>query len=179
MSKEKTINVVKKILAWLGWIVLGLLALLLLWLGIDKFIIGSPVPSLFGYSTLTVETGSMSGTIEIGDMILIKDTGDYKIGDIVTFLPEDDKVPTTHRIIFCNDDGTFVTKGDSNNTKDLEPVSKDEILGEVIKVYPKVGFFGSWVREEGWIYIVALLLIVGIGGFVLHAYSKPEEEQKK
>lgn len=179
MNKEKTLNIIKKVLWGIAIGVFGLLLLLVLWLAIDKFIIGSPVPSIFGYSTLTVETGSMSGTIEIGDMIIIKDTGEYKIGDIVTFLHEGESIPTTHRIINYNSDGSFVTKGDANNVKDTLPVTSDEIIGEVVKIYPKVGLFGSWVREEGWLYIVAVLAIIGIGAFILKEPKSEDEGAKQ
>lgn len=175
-KNQKAIDIIKKILFGIAIGIFGVLLLLVIWLAVDKFIIGSPVPSVFGYSTLTVETGSMSGTIEIGDMIIIKDTGDYKIGDIITFIHEGESIPTTHRIINYNSDGSFVTKGDANNVKDTASVTADMIFGEVVKVYPKIGLFGKWVRVEGWIYIVAVLAIVGIGAFILKE-PRPDENE--
>jgi signal peptidase len=149
---------------------------MVVWLSFDKFILKSPVPSFLGYSTLTIETGSMNGysamveggepkQVSIGDLILIKKTNDYKIGDVITFLPEGDKIPTTHRIIGYTDDG-FVTKGDANNTKDTVPISKDRVLGEVIGHYPKLGKFSSWVKQEGYMYIIATLGIIVLGSFI-------------
>lgn len=156
---KKILSIAKKIIWWIFIAMFAFVAVVASWLAIDKFIRKSPVPTFCGYALLTIETGSMSGTIEIGDMILIKDTNDYKIGDIITFLPEGDKVPTTHRIINYGENGTFVTKGDANNTKDTIAVSSDMIYGEVVKVLPKVGLFADWVRKEGWLYIVAALVI--------------------
>lgn len=115
---KKILSVAKKIIWWIFIVAFAFVAVVASWLCIDKFIRKSPVPTFCGYALLTIETGSMSGTFEIGDMILIKDTNDYKIGDIITFLPEGDTIPTTHRIINYGEDGTFVTKGDANNTKD-------------------------------------------------------------
>lgn len=153
------------------------LCFVVLWLAADKFIFGSPVPSFFGFSTLTVETGSMSGTIEIGDMILIKRTGDYKSGEIITFLPEGDSIPTTHRIIGYTENG-YVTKGDANNTEDTLPIEHERVLGEVIDVYPRVGLFAEWVRTEGWLYIVATLAILGLGSLIFKAEDGDEEEEE-
>ena len=133
---------------------------------------------MFGYASLTVETGSMEGTIDIGDMIIIKKQKEYKIGDIVTYLHEGDKIPTTHRIINYNSDGTFVTKGDSNNSKDPEAVTNDIILGEVIKVIPNVGIFAAWVQSEGWIYIVAALAILGLGLFIISSDGSKDGDEK-
>ena len=157
--------------------IFGIICVIVLWLSIDKFILGSPVPSFLGYSTLTVETGSMSGTLEIGDMIVIKDTGEYKIGDIVTYLHEGEKIPTTHRIINYSGD-SFVTKGDFNNTKDTVDVIPDEILGEVVMIIPGVGIFAEWVKIDGWIYIVAVLAILGLGLLVLNFDDQKSEDDE-
>jgi hypothetical protein len=104
--------------------------------------------------------------------------GEYKIGDIITFLPEgyDRKtIPTTHRIIGINDDGTFKTKGDANNTKDPVDVKKELIVGEVkidengqpLSVIRNVGIFVEWVKSGGGlIYIIAFIVILG-GGIYL------------
>ena len=169
MSKSNMLTVTKRVLWGIVLVIFAILAIIAGWLAIDRFILKSPVPSMFGYATLTIETGSMSGTLEIGDMILIKDTGDYKIGDIVTFIEEGDKIPTTHRIVNYNEDGSFVTKGDANNALDTGDVSRDMILGEVVKVMPRVGFFFRWVSKEGWLFIAAALLIIGLGCFILNS----------
>ena len=174
---EKALSIIKKILGGAMYAIFGIICVIVLWLSIDKFILGSPVPSFLGYSTLTVETGSMSGTLEIGDMIVIKDTGEYKIGDIVTYLHEGEKIPTTHRIINYSGDN-FVTKGDFNNTKDTVDVRPDEILGEVVMIIPDVGIFAEWVRIDGWIYIVAVLAILGLGLLVLNFDDQKSEDDE-
>lgn len=140
------------------------------WLAIDKFILRSKVPSFAGYAIMVVETGSMENTIMEGDLILIKKTGDYKIGDIITFAHEDEEIPTTHRIINFSHDGTdmFVTRGDANNTKDRENVSQDEIFGEVVLIMHGLGLFVGWLTEGGgFIYLVAAALIVILGVFLI------------
>lgn len=174
---EKILKKLKKISTFIIWGIFAIVLALTLLLGIDKFILKSPVPSVFGYATLTIETGSMNGTsviienkdpvqISIGDLILIKKTNDYKIGDVITFIHEGEKVPTTHRIIGYTDDG-YITKGDANNTKDSLPVLKEEVIGEVIGHYPKLGRFCLWIKEIGWIYIAGALAILTIGGFLI------------
>ena len=179
MPLKKVLEITKRVLSIIIWTLFGIILTVVAWLAIDKFIIGSPVPSMFGYATLTIETGSMSGTIEEGDMILIKDTGEYKIGDIVTFLQEGDKIPTTHRIINYDINGNFITRGDANNAADTTPVKQNEILGEVIHVFPKVGHFSDWVKMEGWIYIVAILGILAIGIWISKPDHDDDEEEKE
>ncbi len=167
LDKTKVFNLIKKISWGIVCGLFGIVFLITAWLFVDKFIRKSPVPSFLGYSTLTIQTGSMSGTMEIGDMIIIKDTGDYKIGDIITFMPDGAVIPTTHRIINYTENGEFVTKGDANNIKDIDTTTADQILGEVVLHLPKLGQFVSWVKIEGWIYILATLGVVVLGTFVL------------
>lgn len=179
MPKKKAFIVIKRVIWGIVIAVFCLLCALTIWLAVDKFVLKSPVPSVFGYSALTVKTGSMSGTIEIGDLIIIKDTGEYEIGDIVTFLHEGDTVPTTHRIISMVENGLFITRGDANNVQDALPVSKDIILGEVVKVLPEVGLFAEWVQSEGWIFLIALLVILGGGTVFVQSFFRSEDEQDK
>lgn len=170
--------IVKKVLWGILCAIFAALLALVIWLAIDKFILKSPVPSAFGYATLIVDTGSMESEIMIGDMILIKKTDDYKIGDIITFLPEGDTIPTTHRIINYTENG-YVTKGDHNNTKDTEDVTPDIILGEVIHIFPKVGVFATWVQEEGWMYIVSCLVILALGSFIIKSDDNEEKKENE
>ena len=179
MPKKKAFIVIKRVIWGILIAVFCLLCALTIWLAVDKFVLKSPVPSVFGYSALTVKTGSMSGTIEIGDLIIIKDTGDYEIGDIVTFLQNGDSVPTTHRIIGMDEKGAFITRGDANNVQDALPVCKDIILGEVVKVLPEVGLFAEWVQSRGLIYLVALLVILGGGTVFVQSFFRSEDEQDK
>lgn len=184
-KKEKTIDIIKKVAWGILLAVFGFVAVTLVWLAVDKFIVKSPVPKAWGYATLTIETGSMNGysamvkdgkpkQVSIGDLIVIKKTGDYTIGDVITFLPEGDRVPTTHRIIGYTENG-YITKGDANNTQDTVPIEKDRVLGEVVMHSPNLGKFASWVKIEGWLYIVSGLAILAIGTFVISLSSENEK----
>lgn len=181
-EKAKKSLKIAKIVGWsILWTIFGLLLALVICIAVQKFIMKKPVPSLFGYSCLTIATGSMNGnsvmvsggeptTVSIGDIIIIKDTGDYEIGDVITFLQEGDSVPTTHRIIGITDTG-FITKGDANNAKDTLPVNSEDVLGEVVGHYPDLGKFMTWVRADGWIYIVCCLAILALGGVAIKLES--------
>ncbi len=178
-KKEKVLNVIKKIAWGILWSVFGIVFFITSWLFVDKFIFRSPVPSFLGYSSLTIQTGSMSGTMEVGDMIIIKKTNDYKIGDIITFMPDGAVIPTTHRIINYNEQGEFVTKGDANNVKDIDSVSKDKIIGEVVMHLPRLGQFSTWVKKEGWIYIISIVLITVLGIFILKNTNSEDDKKEE
>ena len=75
--------------------------------------------NVFGYTYFTVSTGSMSGTIEVNDIIFVKITDKANVGDEVI----------THRVIQKLSD-TYITQGDVNNVAD-DPVPKEDVIGKV------------------------------------------------
>ena len=177
---NKVLKTVKNIFKYIFYGFLSLLIIVTSWLCIDKYIIESKIPSFFGYSSLMVATGSMSGTIEEGDLIIIKDTGDYKIGDIVTFFQEGDQIPTTHRIWNIDEEGKFITRGDANNSYDAVHITSDDIYGEVVLVIPAVGVAIGWLTDGGgYIYVAGTLLIIGIGIYLLKSEDLSEIEEVK
>ena len=175
--KEK--SMVKKVFGWIGTGFLTLLVVMASWLCFDKFVLKHRVPSIFGYSSLIVSTGSMNGLdMNEGDLIIIKDTGDYEIGEIVTFFQDGDEIPTTHRIINIDKDGKWITKGDANNSKDKRSITSDEIIGEVVLVIPYVGTFIDWAVEGGGlIYIIGIFLILGLGIYIIKGDDDEDEEE--
>lgn len=170
ISPRRVLAIVKKSLTALLLIACALLLVVTGWLAIDKLILKSQVPSFAGYSILVIATGSMQDTIMEGDLIIIKDTGEYKIGDIVTFAHEGEKTPTTHRIVDFADDSkeVFITRGDANNTQDRVNVTKDEIFGEVVLVMHDLGLLVGWLTKGGgFIYVLAVILIFIFGIYLI------------
>ncbi len=87
--------------------------------------------NIFGYSAFNVITGSMSPTLEVGDIIVVKLTKDIKVDDIITYCKENDFI--THRVVSVNGEN-LVTRGDSNNSSD-SPVKLDMVVGKVTHVF--------------------------------------------
>lgn len=168
-KKKHTLNIVKKVL---DGILLGIFTVLIVLVGsiaIQKYIMKKPVATLFGYSSYVVVTESMQGTIDAGDLIIVKDTDDYQIGDIITFFEEGriNTTPITHRIVGYSGD-EFITKGDANNSKDSFTVSQNDIIGEVVKVVPNVGIFVDWLKNgAGFVYIILFFIIIGVMGYII------------
>lgn len=115
-------------------------------------VLGNEYSNFFGYSLFEVQTGSMHGTIEAGDWIIVRTSRDVNIGDIVTYKHGNDFI--THRIIESYK-GTYVTKGDANNTKD-DPIDQSQIVGRVAKVLPGFGILRKTIFNP----FVILLLII-------------------
>lgn len=93
------------------------------------------IPHVFGYYLFSIESGSMSPTLEVGDVILSKkpsNTDELAVGTIVTYYTTEGQV-VTHRItaIVKDDSGVnaYQTKGDyEKNTTDLELLTQDRII---------------------------------------------------
>lgn len=145
----------------------AVLAITAVALAYDKFVKKSKIPFVFGYSMLVVATPSMTGAIEAGDAIIIKNSESYALGDVITYFPEDESYSVTHRIVRTADD-KFYTKGDANSDEDPVPVLKEQIAGKVVVKLDKVGYFIEWLKSPAGIIfaaaaIVLLILIIVIG----------------
>lgn len=154
----RRIKLVGRIVSIALTVVLAVLLACNLYLIAARAITGEPQPTVFGYSGAVVVSGSMSGAIEINDMVICHREKSYAPGDVITF--ESGSSVVTHRIVAQTEDG-FVTKGDANNTADLEPVLPEQVIGRVVLVIPKIGKLIAFFRTP--LGMICLVLI----GFVL------------
>ena len=110
-------------------------------------------PSVIGYKSYAIESGSMEPTISEGSMIYVKpctDFEDYQVNDIVTFTDNTKNQSFTHRIVAINDqEQLFSTKGDANEIEDLEPTSFVYAVGKVKMSVPYLGKIASLFKITG------------------------------
>ena len=111
----------------------------------------------------TILTQSMYPTIKAGDVIVTykEDDNKYNTGDVITFVSQYNAGMTiTHRVqevISLNDEYSYKTKGDNNNTADSEIISGDNVVGRVVFKVPKAGYIQQFlVSKTGWIVAVVL-----------------------
>ena len=104
------------------------------------------LPTVLGFTGVTVISGSMEPEISVGDYVIIKKPKkeDIQKGTIITF--EQDGVLVTHRVESVVSDGVYSTKGDANNTVDSKLVKFENILGISTLVVPKFGKLLLWLR---------------------------------
>ena len=104
------------------------------------------LPTVLGFTGVTVISGSMEPKVSVGDYVIIKKPKKENIqkGTIITF--EQDGVLVTHRVESVVSDGVYSTKGDANNTVDSQLVKFEDILGISVLVVPKFGKLLLWLR---------------------------------
>jgi signal peptidase len=145
-----------------------------------------------GIKLYTVQSGSMEPTILTGSIIISKSSDNYQKGDIITFKAEKDrtvenpKYITTHRIYEIKTDNNkeeYVTKGDANNAPDLEPASKDLVLGKTLFSIPYFGYPVSYAKtREGLLLLVILPAVIIIFSEMISIRDEAKrllEERKK
>lgn len=141
---KKVIKVIQNIIV--GFLIIILLAILAIaiYSFVEIDIKEKEYCNIFGYSFFQIETGSMAGTIEIEDIIIIKlGNENIKKGDIITFRQDGNLI--THRVIKLENE-KIITKGDSNTSQD-KPITKEEILGKVEVIIPEVKIWKSVFKE--------------------------------
>lgn len=120
-------------------------------------------PSILGYKTYTIETGSMEPTIKEGSMIYVEPCEkfeDYEVNDIVTFTDNEKNQSFTHRIVAINEKkGLFTTKGDANEIEDLEPISSAYAVGKVRMTVPVLGYVAEFFKLTGVKIAIAVIYI--------------------
>ena len=143
----------KNILKSIGYLFIGMLVALCVYTFIMTDILKKDYANVFGYTYFVVATGSMSGTIEVNDVVIVKLGNEAEVGDIITYKTEDGAF-ITHRVV--KEIGSqLITQGDVNNTED-EPISKDDMVGTVEMVISP-----SFVLK-----LIAVILII----FILLAF---------
>lgn len=168
-------NIFAKVISFLGkityYIVLVVVVALLIFNAYSVFankVLKQQVPKMFGYAYQLVLTDSMKGdnpdSFPGHSLIVIKEQENYEVNDIVTFSTKS-KITTTHRIVGY-DGNYFITKGDFNNTADLDPLPPENIHGKVIWHSTFLGKFLVYIRQP-----IGIIVLLGLGFLMLYLPS--------
>lgn len=164
-------NKIHKIFKVIITIILSVVILVNLWLVFSRFILKDDLPSVFGYKTAVVLSGSMEPTFSAGDMLIYKEQNEYEINDIIIFESYGSYV--THRII-GQENESFITQGDANNTADQELLSPSQIEGEMILIIPSVGTVINFLTTPLGLLI---LIFIGVAVFEIPKFFKENKSE--
>lgn len=149
-------------------IIVVILILLVFSLGKSK--LSGQAPTVAGFHTYIVLSGSMNPTFDTGSLVIVKPTPAEKVkeGDIITFRGAGNSEGlTSHRVVAINDKSeglTFTTKGDANEVLDPMPIEAEKLVGTIILAAPYLGYIMDFMRtKQGmlvFILLPAILLIL-------------------
>lgn len=119
-------------------------------------------PTLFGFESYVVSSGSMGRAMPIGSVALnrLVDARAVAIGDIISFRYPGRSDTITHRVVSIEDaDGGrgFTTKGDANTSNDAQPLLAKGSIHKVEHVVPVAGYLVRYAHTP----LGGLVLIVG------------------
>ena len=170
MAQNKILKIIKNIIINLIIFILGIIAIIAIWTSIQLNVQNKEYVNIFGYSIFSTETGSMSPTMEKGDIVFVKIGEQTKEKDIITYKKGNSFI--THRIIEINGD-SIIAKGDNNNTQD-EAITKDAIVGKVVHIINNVEI---WKKVFSDISVIIPVFITVILFVILVSYKEKTGEK--
>lgn len=142
------------------------------------FLLGS---RLIGFQCYNVISPSMEPEYSVGDLIYVKevDPEDVKVGDVITFVVNEDLVVGTHRVVKIDSEKKqFTTKGDMNDAEDASPVHFNNLIGVPKFAIPKLGYVSDFIQNPPGMYItLAAGLIIILLVFLPDILKKKEKDE--
>ena len=127
------------------------------------------VPALVGHPTLTVLSGSMQPTLEVGSVVIDEKISpvEARPGDIVSFPNPTRRDRTlTHRLQKMrveNGRAFMVTKGDANDAPERWSVPIGDQIGRVAYHVPKVGYVRAFIStRDARLGVLGIVLALGL-----------------
>lgn len=163
-----------------NWILLAAMLLCISSLLITK--VSGGEPQFLGYRLFVIATGSMSPTLEVGDLILAEnyEIGDELVkGDIITYEGSGDTEGylVTHRLISVSDDEKgriLVLRGDYNDKEDT-PVEENRVVAKYICKLRILGFIFKMMNSKFGMPLVILMIL----GFIIIETLDFQKNMKK
>ena len=173
MKHHKILNIIEKIVVNLIIIILSIIAIIVIWGFVQLNVQKKEYLNIFGYSIFSTETGSMSPTMEKGDIVIIKIGDEIREKDIITYKKEN--VFITHRIEQINGD-SIIAKGDNNNTED-DPIKKDDVIGKAVYIINNVEIWKKVFSDKNVIIPICITVVLFV--LLISYKEKTDSELKK
>ncbi|MDW7660178.1 MAG: signal peptidase I [Bacillota bacterium] len=170
---ENNKSAMKCVKKWTGniFFLVGVVLVAFLLFSVVQSRLSNGPPTIAGHKLYIVIGGSMSPTIDVGSLAVIKPIDDQaiKVGDIITYKGLTSESITTHRvakILSIDGEPKFITRGDANDVDDPTPLEPSQIIGRVLFAIPYVGSLLSFAQSKS-----GLVLLVIIPGIALIIYE--------
>ncbi|MBO5772604.1 MAG: signal peptidase I [Clostridia bacterium] len=156
------------------------------------------VGNVFGVTIFSVQSDSMSGTFEEGDVILGKvyNRRDVTLeeGDVITFwyYTSEGRIINTHRIVDVISDGVYQTQGDAESQPDEKTIATAQIIAyydydpetqkDDITVLPGLGKVIDFLKEPAGFLIFIILPLLALTAYEVYNFVqnlKAYRQEKK
>ena len=136
-----------------------------------------------GCELFSVLSGSMEPNYHVGSLIVVKktDAGEVEVGDVITYVLNEDLVTVTHRVVEkLDEEQRFITKGDANEDIDAVKVHYNNLIGKPVIQIPKMGYVTVFLNTtKGKIIAGTVLIALCLIMFVPDMIGEDEENTKK
>ncbi len=134
---------------------------------------------LLGIRPTVVTSGSMIPAIGIGDVCFINTRYPYEKvqkQDIIVYKEPRQKV--IHRVVGKTEEG-LITKGDANNNQDRLRITKNEFMGKMVFLVPKVGYISTNLQgATAKAIFVTIIIAIYVAAYLLN-YEKKERKKNE
>lgn len=127
-------------------------------------LVGNSLPMPFGVGMAVVLSGSMEPTMSVGDFLIVYETDQLQLDDVIVF--ESEGTLIVHRIVMMSGD-MIVTQGDANAIPD-EPISNEAVKGKVLVAIPFMGHIAQFLKTP----LGIILLLVSAFGLIELSYRQ-------
>jgi len=150
---------------------------------------------IFGLSLVVIENGpcpasSMCPTYDKGDMFLINKASPEKIvmGDVIVYESANAKL-IIHRVVnitIIGEDYFYRVSGDNWDTNDRIDsygssntlIPYEAVRGKTIMIIRRVGYLRLWLSDNPVVRNILLIVVVGLGAYLILAPEKKTDEEK-
>lgn len=147
--------------------------------------LAAAAPLVIGDHSYVLRTGSMSPTIDPGDVEVVQSIAplDARIGDIVAFRdPQWQGRLVSHRVRAIDRVGgriNFITQGDANTGREHWSVPAQGTIGRVIYRIPKLGYAVAWLgTPEGRAGVVVLPAVLLMASFLARLWRRQPDRSE-
>lgn len=136
-----------------------------------KKVMHDAMPMPLGFGMSVVLTGSMEPVLEPNDLVFVKATDDFAVGDIAVY--QSGMTLIIHRIIDIDEaEGKVLPKGDANNTDDGW-IEASALKGKFVFRIPFVGLLIKAIKS-----LPGVIIIIGLSAFLMIRSRRNEQKEK-
>ena len=175
-KRQKRERIFRKIITIIAYIIIIPLIIYNISLIVQSIMNPNKTPDFFGIKTYVIISGSMEPNLNIGDIVIAKETNEIQENDIICFRQGQGVV--THRVAEKTEiEGKveYKTKGDNNNVEDSGTITDSVIEGKVIGKIPYAGNITMLLQKKA----IIVLLIIALYVYLIFTNGRKRKKEER